>query len=88
MILSSYLKLIIAFIIFVSFVFIQVLFKTKKPIKKSFFAIVLGVMSLIAVNISGIFTGVCIPISALSLFVAAVAGIPGTILLLLLNVAL
>ena len=69
-------------------VFIQVLFRSKNPIRKAIFGILLGISSLIAVNITGIFTGIFIPVSIMSVFICAVAGIPGTILLLILNLIL
>lgn len=45
----------------------------------------LGVVSLLAVNLAGFFTGVTLPVSTLSLSVAAAGGIPGVTLMLLLN---
>ena len=79
---------IIGIIIFSIIAFIQIMVGTKKPFKKTISSVLLGVISLIAVNISGIFTGVTIPVSNLSLMVSAILGIPGTILILALNMVL
>lgn len=82
---STYIACIVAFLIFIALVLLQVITKSKRPIKKAFMSMFMGVFALGAVNISGIFTGVTIPVSFLSIFLAVVAGIPGTTLILLLN---
>ena len=46
---------------------------------------VIGVLTLFAVNLTGTFTGVTLPISTLSLLVSAIGGIPGVTLMLGLN---
>ena len=46
---------------------------------------VIGTLTLFAVNLTGTFTGVTLPISALSLLVSAIGGIPGVTLMLGLN---
>ena len=46
---------------------------------------VVGLCALLAVNITGLFTGVSLPLSPLSLGVSAAAGIPGVTAMLLLN---
>lgn len=84
----TYFEIIISLSVFLILVFIQVLFKSKNPVKKAILGILLGIASLIAVNITGAFTGIFIPISVISVFICSVAGIPGTILLLLLNLIL
>ena len=47
-----------------------------------------GLCVLLAVNLTGVFTGVSLPLSPLSLGVAGTAGLPGVTLLLLLNLLL
>lgn len=75
----------ISLAIFVLLVIIQVIVHSKNPVKKAISGIIVGILTLTVVNISGIFTGVTLPISILSLGVSAIAGIPGVTMLLLLN---
>ena len=56
---------------FVIFLVIQIATGTKKPIRKAVGNMALGVVSLLAVNLAGFFTGVTLPVSTLSLSVAA-----------------
>lgn len=72
--------------IFLTLVIIQLLVKSKKPVRKAISGILTGVFSLFAVNLLGIFTNVTLPISLLSLGISAVAGIPGVTMLLLLKI--
>lgn len=51
--------------------------KKKKPFKRAFLTMLIGLSVLIAVDIAGIFTGVYLPISMLSVTVSACLGIPG-----------
>ncbi len=51
--------------------------KKKKPFKRAFLTMLSGVLILLIVDISGIYTGVTLPISAFSVTVSACAGIPG-----------
>ncbi|MDO5124380.1 MAG: pro-sigmaK processing inhibitor BofA family protein [Eubacteriales bacterium] len=69
--------LVVIGVVLLVFTFIYFLCKKKKPLKRAFLSMLLGVLSLIAVDLSGIYTGVFLPISALSLSVSAVFGIPG-----------
>lgn len=71
--------------IFLLLVIVQVIVRAKKPVRKAASGMLNGVLTLIAVNIAGIFTGVSLPVSLLSLGVSAVAGIPGVTMLLLLS---
>lgn len=59
--------------------------RNKHPFKRSLFSMVIGVLTLFAVNLTGTFTGVTLPISTLSLLVSAIGGIPGVTLMLGLN---
>ena len=59
--------------------------QSKHPFKRSALSSVLGALTLFAVNLTGTVTGVTLPISALSLLVSAIGGIPGVTLMLGLN---
>ena len=61
---------------------------TKKPFKTIFFYAFLGVLGLIAVNITAKFSGVYIPVNAYTIASSAALGLPGTITLLVLKVIL
>lgn len=74
--------------IFFTLVIIQLLVRSKKPIRKAISGILTGLFSLFAVNLLGIFTNVTLPISLLSLGISAVAGIPGVTMLLLLKMVI
>lgn len=71
--------------IFALLVVLQVIVKSPRPIRRAFGGVVTGIFALAAVNAAGIFTGVSLPVSPLTLGVSGVAGIPGVTLLLLLN---
>lgn len=77
--------LLICVIVFLLLFFIQVIVRAKNPIKKMLISMIKGIATLVAVNIIGIFTGVTLPISLLSLAIAAVVGIPGVTAMLILN---
>lgn len=77
--------ILIALGIFVALVLVQVIAKTKKPVRKTLLSIAVGLCALLAVNISGYFTGVQLPLNPLNIGVSAVGGIPGVTALLLLN---
>ncbi len=57
----------------------------EKPLRKSLYSILFGLGSLVLVHCISPFTGVSVPISVMSITVSSVMGIPGTTLLLLLN---
>ena len=71
--------------IFGLLVLLQVIVRSQKPVKKALGGMVNGLLALIAVNLTGAYTGVVLPLSLLTLSVSAVAGIPGVTMLLLLN---
>lgn len=75
----------ISIAIFMCLVIVQVIVKNKNPIRKTFAGIFLGLFSLLAVNLTGIFTGVVLPISFLSIAISCVMGIPGVTMMLILN---
>ena len=57
----------------------------EKPMHKGLYSILSGVGSLVVVHCIAPVTGVCVPISFLSLTVSSVLGIPGTALIMVLN---
>ncbi len=59
--------------------------KNKKPVRRAFVSMLTGALSLLIVNVTGIFTGIVLPISILSVFTSIVLGIPGVTMLLSLN---
>ena len=69
-------------------ILVQLCAGNKKPVRVALGGMLLGWLCLLAVNVSGVFTGVTVPISALSLGVSGAAGIPGVTLLVLLDLLL
>lgn len=59
--------------------------KSKKPLKRATTTVATGVISLAAVNIAGIFTGVYIPVSTLSICASVVGGIPAVTAMLIID---
>ena len=51
--------------------------KKKKPLKRAFLTMLCGIMCLAVVDITGIFTGIYLPVSPLSVTISSCAGIPG-----------
>ena len=76
---------LIIFATFLIFAVLHYLGKNKCPFKRSLLSMALGVLILFAVNLTGTFTGVTLPISLLSLLVSTIGGIPGVTLMLGLN---
>jgi pro-sigmaK processing inhibitor BofA len=74
--------------VFLLLVIIQVIMKSKRPVRSAIGGVLTGFLALAVVDLTGIFTGVTIPVSPLTLGVSGVAGIPGVTLLLLLNLIL
>lgn len=73
--------IMILFCTVVLFGIINALFLKKKPLKTGFMYVLFGVASLFAVNLTSAYTGINLPISCWSLIISGVGGIPGTILL-------
>mgnify|MGYP002801983307 CR=1 FL=1 len=69
-------------------VILQVCAGNKKPVRSAVSGVLLGWLALLAVNITGMVTGVTLPISALSIGVSGAAGIPGVTMLVLLDMIL
>ena len=71
--------------IFLTLSFIHYAAKKKKPFKRAFFSMLIGVLALLTVNLLSTLTTVYIPVTTLSLTVSAAAGIPGVALMILLS---
>lgn len=78
----------IAMIIVSTVIFFAVIYaakQSKKPLKRACGTALTGLAALAAVNISGIFTGVYIPVSCLSVCASAVGGIPAVTAMLIID---
>lgn len=73
---------LILFCVFIVFAFIHYKGKNKRPFKRSLISMLCGIATLFAVNLTGSFTGVILPVSLLSLMVSLISGIPGVTLML------
>lgn len=82
---SDWITLIVCGIIFLLLFSIQIIIRAKNPLKKTFFSMLKGIATLVAVNILSVFTGVTLPVSLLSLAIAAVVGMPGVTAMLIFN---
>lgn len=79
---------IIAGVILGAIIFFAILYGIKKsnqPIKRAISTVATGVIALAGVNIAGIFTGVYIPVSTLSICASAVGGIPAVTAMLIID---
>lgn len=72
--------------IFVLLVIIRIIMKNKHPVGKTICSVLFGLLCFAAVNATGKFTGVTLPVSVLSLGIASIAGIPGVTMMLVLNI--
>ena len=70
---------------FALLVIIQMIVKSPKPFQRAIGGIITGLCALAAVNLTGMFTGVTLPLSPLTIGVSGAAGIPGVTMLLLVN---
>ncbi|MEF2920756.1 MAG: pro-sigmaK processing inhibitor BofA family protein [Acutalibacteraceae bacterium] len=79
---------IIIWVAVISFILFTIMYAVKKssnPIKKATTTVASGIIALIAVNTAGVFTGVYIPISILSVCVSLAGGIPGVTAMLIID---
>ncbi len=76
---------LIVFSTFIIFAVIHYCGKNKSPFKRAFMSMCCGILTLLAVNLSGSLTGVYLPVSLLSILVSLIGGIPGVTLMLALN---
>lgn len=74
--------------VFLLLVVIQMIMKSKRPFRHAVGGILTGIFTLVLVNLTGIFTGVSLPVSPLTIGISGVGGIPGVTMLLLLNLIL
>ena len=75
-------------IIFVCLLFYTVIYavtKNKKPFKRAFVGMVLGVVALIAINIFGGYFNISLPISPFSLILSACGGVPAVAAMVLMG---
>ncbi len=73
---------------FLVFLIIEALSRERKPFRKAALTMASGFAALALVNLTSGFTGTALPVSVLSLCGAAVGGIPGVTLLLVMNMIL
>lgn len=71
--------------ILIALIIIQIIMRSEHPIRSALLSLLPGPAALICVNLLQGFTSVCIPVSPLSLSVAAVLGIPGVTALLIIQ---
>lgn len=79
---------IIAGVVIGAIIFFAILYGIKKsqhPLKRSITSVATGILALTGVNIAGIFTGVYIPVSTLSICASAVGGIPAVTVMLIID---
>lgn len=82
---SSWTVILIGLGVFGLLVLLQVIVRAAHPVQRALGGVALGLCALAVVNLTGMFTGVSVPLSPLAIGVSGVAGIPGVTLLLLLN---
>lgn len=69
----------------VLFTVIYAVGKNKKPFKRALISMILGVLSLVAVHISGKYLGISVEISPLSLTISACGGVPSVAAMVIIN---
>jgi pro-sigmaK processing inhibitor BofA len=80
------LKTVLIFIgIFLAFSFIHYAAKKKKPFKRAFLSMLVGILVLGIVNLLSPLTTVYIPVTELSLILSSAGGIPGVALMVILS---
>ena len=79
-------KTVLIFIgIFLAFSFIHYAAKKKKPFKRAFLSMLVGILVLSVVNLLSPLTTVYIPVTELSLILSSAGGIPGVALMVILS---
>ncbi len=79
-------KTVLIFIgIFLAFSFIHYAAKKKKPFKRAFLSMLVGILVLGIVNLLSPLTTVYIPVTELSLILSSAGGIPGVALMVTLS---
>lgn len=69
-------------------VVIQLIVRSPRPVQRAAGGVITGLAALAAVELTGFFTGVSLPLSPLTIGVSGAAGIPGVTMMLLLNLIL
>lgn len=77
--------IITAVVCVVLFTIMYAIKKSSNPFKKALTTVSSGGIALIAVNIVGIFTGVYIPLSVLSISISLAGGIPAVTAMLIID---
>ncbi len=79
---------LIATVLLAATIFFAILYgikRSKQPFKRAVSSVLSGLIALAGVNIAGIFTGVYIPVSTLSICISAVGGIPAVSAMLIID---
>ena len=71
---------------FLLFSFIHYAAKKKKPFKRAFLSMFVGLLTLAAVDLTSGLSGLYIPVTSLSLIISVFGGAPGVALLALMSV--
>ncbi len=71
---------------FMFFLLIHLISKSKKPIKNAVLSILTGILAMLCVNLTTVFTGVFLPVSTLTVSASIIGGLPCVTLMLLLNI--
>ncbi len=74
--------------VLLAFIIIHKIMGSRHPVRSALLSMLIGLLSLAAVNICSLFTGVDIPVSRLSVACSAFLGIPGVTAMLLLQILL
>lgn len=82
---NSWMVILVGLGVFTLLVLLQVIVQAAHPVQRALGGVAMGLCALAAVNLTGFFTGVSVPLSPLAIGVSGAAGIPGVTLLLLLN---
>jgi len=72
----------------VVFALIYAMSKNKKPFKRAFLSMFLGILSLLAVNIIGVYADISLPVSPFSLTLSACGGVPAVAAMVIINTLL
>ncbi|MBQ6336188.1 MAG: pro-sigmaK processing inhibitor BofA family protein [Ruminococcus sp.] len=71
--------------VFVAFAFVHFAAKKKKPFRRAFLSMLIGIGTMCAVNLMTGLTGVFVPVTRLTVLVSAIGGVPGVALMVLLS---
>ncbi len=85
---KSWIYFLCVIIVFLLYTVIYAGTKKKKPFKRAFRIMIIGVIVLVCVDIAAKFTGVYIPISPFSLAASSCLGVPGVAAMLIISWAL